>query len=263
MEGGEQLNEYCNYLIEDNLFNRSEKNEDDQFPLKLVKKQKLTHDTYKITFEFPNPEWISGHWAGGHYTMHATIDGKTVTRRYTPVSLINQKGSVTFVMKIYRLNPDFPNGGVFSRNLEDSIKEGDSVMVEGPIGLVRYHGFGKFLLKKKELAPKKKLFLLGGGSGLTPLLSIAQASTFAKDGLDIILLYSNKTKDDILCQEELDELTAANPEHFKVYHTLTRHDEAKHGKWDGLTGRVSLDMMKQCGLSEPADDVLIFICGVA
>lgn len=48
---------------------------------------------------------------------------------------------------------------------------------------------------------------------------------------------------------------------FKVFHTLTRHDEAKHGKWDGLTGRIDIDMLKKCGLPDPSDDVFIGTCG--
>ena len=39
--------------------------------------------------------------------------------------------------------------------------------------------------------------LLAGGTGITPLFSIAQASILAKDGMTIMLLVSNKTKNDI------------------------------------------------------------------
>lgn len=147
--------------------------------------------------------------------------------------------------------------------MEEKLHVGDNLMMEGPTGKIRYFGHGKFMFKKNELSHKNKLFLVGGGSGITPLLSIAIASIKANDGLDITLIFSNKTKDDILCEKEIDELAKLNPEKFKVFHTLTRHDESKHGKWEGLTGRVNIDMMKQCGLGEPADDLLIFLCGVS
>ena len=48
-----------------------------------------------------------------------------------------------------------------------------------------------------------------------------------------------------------------NPDNFKLFHTLTRHDDGQHGDWDGLRGRVSWEMLQQCGFPEPADDVLI------
>ena len=63
-----------------------------------------------------------------------------------------------------------------------------------------------------------------------------------------------------MIKEQLDNLAAINP-NFKVYHTLTRHDEAKDGAWDGLTGRISWEMFQQCGFPAPADDVFVGICG--
>ena len=72
------------------------------------------------------------------------------------------------------------------------------------------------------------------------------------------LLFTNKTKDDILCKTQLDELSKY--ENVKVFHTLTRHKE-EHGAWDGLQGRVSLEMLKKCGFPQPADDVYICFCG--
>jgi len=52
--------------------------------------------------EFPNPEWISGFFAGGHYVFHADIDGKHYARKYTPITSVNQKGFADFPVKIYR-----------------------------------------------------------------------------------------------------------------------------------------------------------------
>lgn len=96
---------------------------------------------------------------------------------------------------------------------------------------------------KKELLEKKytKIGLLAGGTGLTPMLSLGQASVLAKDGVQVNLIFSNKTKDDIFCDDELFQLSQ-NP-NFKYYHTLTRHDVSKHGKWEGLTGRINMDML--------------------
>lgn len=117
-------------------------------------------------------------------------------------------------------------------------------MCEGPIGRIKYLGYGKIEKMKKELKhPKMRICLLAGGSGITPMYSVALASSLANDGVEIWFLFSNKTKGDILIEKELDKLKQMNP-NFHLFHTLTRHDESKHGKWDGLTGRVSLDMLK-------------------
>jgi ferredoxin-NADP reductase len=79
------------------------------------------------------------------------------------------------------------------------VKVGDSILCEGPVGLIKYHGYGDFVWKKDALMKKKRVGLVAGGSGITPLLSLALASSFAKDGLEITMIYSNKTKDDIMC----------------------------------------------------------------
>lgn len=46
-----------------------------------------------------------------------------------------------------------------------------------------------------------------------------------------------------------------------MFHTLTRHDQSKDGEWNGLQGRVTYDMFKDCGFPEAADDVFIAVCG--
>ena len=78
----------------------------------------MTHDTYLFELSFPDPSWISGLWVGGHFVFHAEIDGKIVSRKYTPISPINEKGRALFAIKIYRKNDEFPNGGKFTQYLE-------------------------------------------------------------------------------------------------------------------------------------------------
>ena len=95
---------------------------------------------------------------------------------------------------------------------------------------------------------------------LTSTHCIAQASVKSHDNLDIKLIYSNKTKDDILCKDLLDELAKISDK-FLVHYTLTRHDPNKHGKWKKAEGRINIGMMKYCGLPLPSDKVLILICG--
>ena len=78
---------------------------------------------------------------------------------------------------------------------------GDSILVEGPIGKIRYLGSGQIKFMKDMLPKKNKVALLAGGSGITPMYAMAQASSLAKDGLEIHFLFSNKTKGDILIKE--------------------------------------------------------------
>jgi hypothetical protein len=84
--------------------------------LKCIRKDKISHDTYQIELEFPNKEWTSGVWPSGHYKFHieSEKEKKWFCKPYSPISPLTQKGSVVFCIKIYRENPDFPNGGKFT-----------------------------------------------------------------------------------------------------------------------------------------------------
>ena len=95
---------------------------------------------------------------------------------------------------------------------------------------------------KQDIPTKKNIGFLAAGTGLTPLYTVALASSLAKDGAKLKFLFSNKTKDDILCQEELSALAKMNPDNLDLYHTLTRHNPESHGEWDGLQGRVTYEM---------------------
>jgi len=212
--------------------------------LKLIKKEAISPDTYIMDFEFPNPDWILGLFPAGHVCMLADINGKRVSKKYTPVSPVNQKGFATFVIKIYRPCEEFPNGGEFTSWMEKNVNLGDNVLFSGPIGITKYHGFGQIELKNKMLETKKtKIGLLAGGSGITPMYSIALASTLAKDGVSVTLIFSNKTLNDILCKKELDALVAMNP-NCRVIHTLTRH-KPEDGDWKGEVGRIDENMFKK------------------
>ena len=54
-----------------------------------------------------------------------------------------------------------------------------------------------------------------------------------------------------------------NREHFKLYHTLTRHDDENHGEWTGLRGRINAELIRKCNFPEPSPETLILHCGPA
>jgi ferredoxin-NADP reductase len=116
--------------------------------LKVIRKDKLNHDSYLYVLQFPNPDWIAGCYPGGHFFFHAEVNGKPASKRYTPISPVNEKGQVQFIIKIYREHPDFPGKGHFTRYLENNVNVGDSIMCEGPTGKTKYEGNGKFIMAK-------------------------------------------------------------------------------------------------------------------
>jgi hypothetical protein len=59
----------------------------------------------------------------------------------------------------------------------------------------------------------------------------------------MVMLYSNKTKSDILAAEELDHFARINASNLKIHHTLTRHNSETEGKWEGMLGRITAEML--------------------
>ena len=77
---------------------------------------------------------------GGHVFFHISdADGELVSRKYTPISPVNERGTVTFLIKLYLPNDEFPEGGIMSIHL-NSMKVGDKMKMEGPKGLLHYQG---------------------------------------------------------------------------------------------------------------------------
>jgi ferredoxin-NADP reductase len=78
------------------------------------------------------------------------------------------------------------------------VNEGDSILCEELKSKLKYNGLGEFEILGKKVSNKRKIGFIVGGTGITPMFSIALASTMAYDGLEIKFLCSNKTKNDML-----------------------------------------------------------------
>ena len=104
---------------------------------------------------------------GGHVFFHFTdSDGEVISRKYTPISKVNERGRVIFIIKLYLPCDEFPEGGKMSVYL-NKMNVGDKIKMEGPKGLLNYHGSGNFMLKRAPIK-KTKIGMIAGGSGLTP-----------------------------------------------------------------------------------------------
>lgn len=84
-----------------------------KYPLKLVEKQVISHDTRRFVFELPSPNHILGLPVGQHIYLSAKINGSLVVRPYTPVTSDEDLGHMDLVVKVYfrDVHPKFPEGG--------------------------------------------------------------------------------------------------------------------------------------------------------
>ncbi|KAK2086278.1 NADH-cytochrome b5 reductase 1 [Saguinus oedipus] len=200
---------------------------------------------------------------GKHIYLSARIDGSLVIRPYTPVTSDEDQGYVDLVIKVYLkgVHPKFPEGGKMSQYV-DSLKIGDVVEFRGPSGLLTYTGKGHFNIQPNKKSPPeprvaKKLGMIAGGTGITPMLQLIRAILkVPEDPTQCFLLFANQTEKDIILREDLEELQARYPNRFKLWFTLDHPPK----DWAYSKGFVTADMIRE-HLPAPGDDVLVLLCG--
>lgn len=212
---------------------------DEWVDLKLKEAIKLSSNTKHYIFELKNPEDVSGLVnASCLLAKYVTPKGSNVVRPYTPISDVNQKGTIEFVIKTY---PE----GKFSKHF-DELKPNDTVSFKGPI--VKW---------KWEPNQFKNISLIGGGTGITPLYQlIHEITNNPQDKTHVDLYYGNLSKDDILLKKELDSIAAKHKDQVNVHYFLDKAPE----NWEGQTGHITKDYLKE-HLPAPSGDSKIYVCG--
>ena len=74
-----------------------------RYSFKMISKELITPDVIKFVFELPSKDHILGTKSGQHFFIVANINNQEVYRKYTPVSLENQKGSFDVIIKVNKL----------------------------------------------------------------------------------------------------------------------------------------------------------------
>lgn len=119
-------NAFVNFEQGKTLVKLIERDDEDQFELKIILKEKVNHNIIKMQLEFPSPDWTTGLWPGGHFMLWASINNMPVVRKYTPTSSVDTKGYVEFMIKIYKDEPvEGIKKGIFTEWLDKSVHVGD------------------------------------------------------------------------------------------------------------------------------------------
>ena len=194
-----------------------------------------THDTKTFCFALPDNATLDM-LPGDHLYVHATVDGKTVKRPYTPSSMPGTTGYFDLTVKRYET-------GTISRYLHDREIE-DAVLMSGP------NPGGHWV---DGMA--KKVGFVAGGTGITPMISIIRWILAKGLGVELFLVFANKTEADIIFR---DEWAGDVREHatFHCYHVLERPPAG----WSQGTGRIT-DGVLYRQLPPPGPETVIFLCG--
>jgi ferredoxin-NADP reductase len=184
------------------------------------------------------PGW-PGHRAGQHVDVRLTAeDGYQAQRSY---SIASAPESQELVLTVERLED-----GEVSPYLVDEVRAGDVVELRGPIG-------GYFVW---DASLDEPLLLVGGGSGVVPLMAMIRHRVAAGGSTPVRLLYSSRSLGDVIYREELDRLSSRS-DGVEVIHTLTREQPSG---WRGYTRRIDADMLREIAWPA-ADSPIAFVCG--
>ncbi|CAI2371891.1 unnamed protein product [Moneuplotes crassus] len=252
------------------LFEKYKLGENDQFSfveLTLGKRIKLTHDTYLFKLDFPeeDKDLVMGTDIARAIRFFKVLptkenpEGIMIKRYYTTSSPVDMKGSVEVPIKIYRANEnsEFSEGGVMTTYLEN-MRLGDKILVNGPIERLQYYGNGLVRTGEKgpyDIVKKNHLAFVVGGSGITPYYRIIKDALENGDPTKFTLIYSNRTEDDFIFGDELEELALLYPHKFTYKKAITNplnHENLE----DVHIGRLTPEYLLE-HLPAPNENVLV------
>jgi ferredoxin-NADP reductase len=178
------------------------------------------------SFRLSLPMWMP-HLPGQHYDVRLTApDGYRAQRSYSVASSPLDEGEI-------ELTIDRLADGEVSPYFHDVLVEGDQVEVRGP--------FASYFVWRGE----EPALLVGGGSGVVPLMAMLRHRRRTMPDLDMRLVYSVRGADDLIYADELGHDALV---------TYTR--EAPTG-WQGHTGRIDGELIGRALRDSPTT----FICG--
>jgi ferredoxin-NADP reductase len=196
----------------------------------------LVPETARVkTIRLDIPGW-PGHLPGQHVDVRLTAeDGYQAQRSYSIASAPEME---TVELTVERLED-----GEVSPYLTDELRAGDQFELRGPVG-------GYFVWEASRGGP---VFLVGGGSGVVPLMAMLRHLAAAGADVDATLLYSSRSWDDVIYREELERLQGR----ARVVHTLTR---SQPDGWTGYARRVDAEMLSEVAPPTSASPH-VYICG--
>lgn len=204
----------------------------------LLRVEEKRFETPRVmTIKLSSDTW-PGHLPGQHVDVRLTAeDGYQAERSYS-IASAPALGWMELTIE------DIAEGEV-SPYLADVLVPGDMLELRGPIG-------GYFTWTEQVGGP---LLLVGGGSGIVPLMSILRYRQAIGSTAPMTLLASSRSWDEIIYRDELQAL--AEQPGIRVVHTLTRSQPAD---WQGFARRIDAAMLADVA-GAYALPAIAYVCG--
>jgi ferredoxin-NADP reductase len=203
--------------------------------------ERIERQTERVKSFFLRPRNWRSFRAGQHLDVRLTApDGYQAQRSYSVASAPGLEG-------LYEIAVERLDEGEVSPFFHDVAEVGDAIEIRGPLG-------GHFVWSPEDGGP---LLLVGGGSGVAPLMSILRHRAAVGGAVSVILLYAARTWDDVIFREELIARDAAEA-NFTLLLSLSR-DTARRPQDAGrrIDARLLTVTLARLG----AAPRLTFVCG--
>ncbi len=191
--------------------------------LKVSEVKNEIADAVSVSFEVPAALKEQFNFLPGQYTtLKLNINGEQVNRSYSFCSSPFMNEPLTIAVKRVA-------GGKGSNFINDNFKPGVEIEAMEPMG-----NFHSSIDSNNE----KQYILFGGGSGITPVISILKSVLAKEQKSKVVLFYGNRNTSSIIFKDKLELLAAQFGERLKIVHVL---DGPETG-WTGYTGFIVKDM---------------------
>ena len=184
-----------------------------------IHKETANINTFRLV-PFETRELPFNFLPGQFLNLMVEREGRILRRSYTIASSPTQRGYCEISVKREEV-------GVISAHLHHAVRVGDEMEVEGP--------FGNFVFTGSE---DPRIVLIGGGVGVTPLMSILRFLTDRCWEGQVDLIYAAHAPGDFAFREELAALEHRHP-NVRVHLTASVPGE----NWQGAQGRVTKEMI--------------------
>ena len=211
--------------------------------LEVAAVRPLTADSVEVSFDVPEELRDEYDYRAGQYVaLRATIDGRELRRSYS-ICRAPSPGRLSVGIKR-------DVGGRFSTWANSELHAGDRIDVMSPQGAftTSLPGFDH-----------AHVVGIAAGSGITPMMALAQTVLAASDSSRFSLVYTNRSTLDVMFLEELAELKDRYPARLALHHVLSREQRPA----PLLSGRIDAEKLTTMldVLVPPAAVDEWFLCG--
>ncbi|PWS49521.1 phenylacetic acid degradation protein [Streptomyces sp. ZEA17I] len=195
-------------------------------PLRVRAIERITDDAVAVTFAVPAElRETFRHKPGQHLNVRFTVDDTEIRRSYSICAPATEQPAEPVV----RVGIRGVEGGAFSTYALKELAVGDQVEAMPPMG--------RFVLE-----PRPGLFAaVVGGSGITPVLSMAATLLAREEKARFCLIRSDRTAASTMFLDEVADLKDRYPDRFQLITALSREEQSA-----GLpSGRLDTERLVQ------------------